>query len=98
MKGDKLIYFFNCYFLMLDYDEPLEKIAKYTGLSIEDIEKENDNNTKLLLNDLKYIFEENHNEEEYLNYILKNSDEMNVSKDELREIIRVLYSYLKKFS
>ena len=60
--------------------------------------KENDNNTKLLLNDLKYIFEENHNEEEYLNYILKNSDEMNVSKDELREIIRVLYSYLKKFS
>lgn len=92
MKGDKLIYFFNCYFLMLDYDEPLEKIVR------DYIEKENDNNTKLLLNDLKYIFEENHNEEEYLNYILKNSDEMNVSKDELREIIRVLYSYLKKFS
>lgn len=92
MKGDKLIYFFNCYFLMLDYDEPLEKIVR------DYIEKENDNNTKLLLNDLKYIFEENNNEEEYLNYILKNSDEMNVSKDELREIIRVLYSYLKKFS
>ena len=92
MKGDKIIYFFNCYFLMLDYDEPLEKIVR------DYIEKENDNNTKLLLNDLKYIFEENHNEEEYLNYILKNSDEMNVSKDELREIIRVLYSYLKKFS
>lgn len=92
MKGDKIIYFFNCYFLMLDYDEPLEKIVR------DYIEKENDNNTKLLLNDLKYIFEENNNEEEYLNYILKNSDEMNVSKDELREIIRVLYSYLKKFS
>ena len=38
MKGDKLIYFFNCYFLMLDYDEPLEKIVR------DYIEKENDNN------------------------------------------------------
>lgn len=91
MKGDKLIYFFNCYFLMLDYDESLEEIVKSY------MEKENDNNAKLLLEDLKYIFEEDNKENEYLDHILENSDEMNVDKLELKEIIKEVYTEFMKY-
>ena len=89
MKENKLIYFLNCYFLMLDYNQSLEEIVK------DYIEKESANNTKLLIDDLKYILEEDKDED--LEYILNNSDEMNISKTELKEVIKEVYSCFDGF-
>lgn len=86
MKGDKLIYFLNCYFLMIDYDESLKEIVN------DYIQKENNNNIEILLEELKYIFEKSNDENQYLDYILKNSDEMNVDKFELRQILKKIYN------
>ncbi len=91
MNIDMIVYFFNCYYLMLDYDESMSQIvAGY-------IEKEKDVLVKNIYDQMDCVLKAEINTRTYyLNEIISSCEEMDVRTDEMESIIKTVFEEFKK--
>ena len=79
MTGEFLTYFFDSYYLMIDYDQSLEEIV------FEFIEKETEERVRNTINEIAAVLENKN--EDILEYIIEKSVVLSTDKEELKELI-----------
>ena len=87
MIGDRIIYFFECYYLVVGIDETFEEVMKSF------IKKESRENVQETLKEIKLLLDEKN--AEYLQYILDTNNEVKTSKEVLLKILDNIYKGLK---
>ncbi|URZ03973.1 hypothetical protein [Clostridium felsineum] len=91
-KNNKLIYFFDSYYLMLDYDQELNEIVN------EFIENETEETTNEIISQMDKILNSVESQEDTLNEIITNCIEMNTTPEQILEIIKEIFNEFKNIS
>ena len=87
MTGEYLTYFFDCYYLMIDYDQSLEEIVS------EFIEKETEDRVINTISEIDQVIESKN--EDILEYIIEKSVVLSTDKEELKEFIQEISDVFK---
>ncbi|PJI10020.1 MULTISPECIES: hypothetical protein [Clostridium] len=88
-QNNKIVYFFDSYYLMLDYDQTLNQIV------IEFIENETEETTNEIIRQMKKVLNNTESQEKALNEIITNCIEMNTTPEKMIKIIREIFNEFK---
>ena len=87
MVGDRIIYFFECYYLLVGIDETFEEVMESF------VRTESRENVDETLKEIKLLLDEKN--DEYLQYILETNNEVKTSKEVLLKILDNVYKGIK---
>lgn len=87
MIGDRIIYFFECYYLLVGIDETFEEVMESF------VKTESRENVDETLKEIKLLLDEKN--DEYLQYILETNNEVKTSKEVLLKILDNVYKGIK---
>ena len=87
MVGDRIIYFFECYYLLVGIDETFEEVMESF------VRTESRENVDETLKEIKLLLDEKN--DEYLQYILESNNEVKTSKEVLLKILDNVYKGIK---
>ena len=88
MVGDRIIYFFESYYLLVGIDETFEEVMESF------VETESRECVDETLKEIKLMLDEKN--EEDLEYILNTNNEVKTSKEKLLEILQMVYDGIKE--
>lgn len=88
-QNNKIIYFFDSYYLMLDYDQTLKQIVN------EFIENETEEATNEIISEMIEILNNTELQEKTLSEIITNCIEMNTTPEQMIEIIKEIFNEFK---
>ena len=90
-NNKEIIYFCNCYYLMLDYDQSMHQIVE------EFIEKESNEIVNELLKELQYIIStEDNQKREYILQVITKCDDMDIDFFTMEKILIDIYQEFMK--
>lgn len=88
MVGDRIIYFFESYYLLVGIDETFEEVMESF------VKTESREYVDETLKEIKLMLDEKN--EEDLEYILNTNNEVKTSKEKLLEILQMVYDGIKE--
>jgi hypothetical protein len=84
-QNNKIIYFFDSYYLMLDYDQTLNQIVN------EFIENETEETTNEIISQMEKVLNDIELQEKNLSEIITNCIEMNTTPGQMLEMIKEIF-------